>query len=129
MDAFRVFVIAEQSPLMVRLKSVFDVHRNIPLDGRQYRFGMQYSGAKMCQLSGLVNIQFGDCRRFGNNRRVGSEKAIHIGPDLDLIGFADSTDDGGGVIGPAAPQSSNGTRFGAADETLHHRDLFLAHIR
>src|SRR5580700_3867888 len=58
-------------------------HRNVFFDGWYDGCGVQYLGAEVGQLGGFGEGDGLDAVAAGQNRRVGGEHAVDVGPDLD----------------------------------------------
>ena len=63
---------------------------------------MQYLGAEVGELSGLVVGDFGDGAGFGNQTRVGGFYAVYIGPNYSFLRAERCAQDCGGIVGAAA---------------------------
>src|SRR5229473_7396824 len=89
-----------------RAERVLDPDREAGFRSGICRLGMDYFGAVICQFDGLFKADFRQGSSVGTDSRIGSEHAIHVGPDPDFICASGCTDDGGGIIGTSAAQRS-----------------------
>ena len=68
--------------------------RNVLFDRRHHGRRMQHLGAEVGQLGRFGEGDRLDAMAAGQDGRVGGEHAVHIGPDLDLLGADSGADDG-----------------------------------
>ena len=98
-------------------------HRDVLLDGRQNRRGMQNLGAKVCKFSSLFKADDLDAQRIGTHARIGRHDAVHVGPDLDGFGVHGAANQRAGKVGAAAAERGGDAGFVRPDEAAHHRHL------
>ena len=66
-----------------------------------------------------------DAAGVGTKTRVGGHHAIDVGPDFDALGVQAGAENGGGKIGPAAPDGGGDAGAIGSDESAHHRHFAL----
>ena len=77
---------------------------NVLLDGGQHGGRVQHLGAEIGQLGGFGEGDRLDAMAARQDRGIGGEHAVDVGPDLDLFGADARADDGGGEVGAAAAE-------------------------
>ena len=84
---------------------VEDQHRDVLLDGRQHGGRVQHLGAEVGQLGGFGEGDAFHAVAAGDDARVGGQHAVHVGPDLDLLGADARAHDGRAEVRAAAARA------------------------
>ncbi len=106
---------------MIRLEGIEHANGDAALHGRQDGLGMQHLGAVERQLGRFDVGDLRDGARVGDDARIGGQDAADVGPDLHFVGVERRAQNGGRVVGTAAPQRGADAGFRRADEAGHHR--------
>ena len=104
----------------LRPERVADLHRHAAGDGRRERLWMDHLGAEVGQFAGLAVAQRRQRHRLGHQPRVGREHAVHVGPDVQLVGLEQGGEDGAGIVAAVASQHRGQAVFAAGDEAGGH---------
>ena len=78
-------------------------HRDVRVDRRLDRRGVQHLRAERGELGRLREADLGDRGRLGHVARVAREDALDVRPDLDLLRPERGAEERGGVVAPPAP--------------------------
>ena len=114
---------ADAGALFLRGKGIADVYRDIRLDRRRQRLRMQYLGAEIGQLQGLVVGNGAEQAGIRHQPRICAHNTVHVGPDVDRLGLQQAAHDGGGIVAAVASQGSWPTA-GAAGHVAGKHPVF-----
>src|SRR5208283_174883 len=106
----------------LRAARIQDQHRDAFLDGRQHGGRMEHFGAEIGQFGGFGEGDGLDAMAAGEDGGIGRQHAVHVGPDLDLLGADAGSHDGRGEIGTAAAEGGGDAVLAGGDEAAHHDD-------
>ena len=115
-------MVGDQGAGRLRPERVEDADGDVPRRGRLNGLRVQDLGAEVRELGGLAERQARHELRIGDHARIGGEHAVHVGPDLNLLGVERRAEDGGGVIRPSPPERRRDALARGADEASRHDD-------
>ncbi len=81
---------------------------------------MDHLGAEVGQFAGLAVAQRRQRHRLGHQARVGRQHAVHVGPDMQFVGFEQRREDGAREVAAVAAQHRGQAVFTARHETGGH---------
>ncbi|SBV36226.1 hypothetical protein STPYR_11156 [uncultured Stenotrophomonas sp.] len=106
---------------VLRLESVADDDRQAALDRRRHGLRVHHLGAEIGQFAGFVVAQGFQLHRLGHHPRVGRQHAVHVGPDVQLVGGEQRGKDGAGKVAAVAAQRGDVALAVAGDEAGDHQ--------
>ena len=104
----------------VRPARIQNQYRDVLLDGRDHRRRMQHLRAEIGQFRGLREADGLHPMASAQDGRVTGEHAIHVGPDLDLLGGNSRAHNRRGEVRPAAAERGG--------DTIVRRFLLIAFV-
>ncbi len=105
---------------MIRMEGVADDDRQAALDRRRHRLRVHHLGAEIGQFAGFVVAQRFQLDGLGHHPRVSGEHAIHVRPDMQLIGIEQGGKDRAGVIAAVAAQCGDAVLAVAGNKAGRH---------
>ncbi len=108
---------------VVGLERVEAPHRDTLTDRRPDGGRMEHLPAVVRELAGLVERECLERFRAGGEARIGGHDAIHVAPDLDLLGVDRGAEGRGGVVRAVPAQRRDAPALRLADVASHDREL------
>ncbi len=114
--------LVDEGALLLRLEHVLDAQRDFRVTQGADHAWMQDTRPEVGHFADFFVGEHRDDTGVVHVAGVGGHHAVHVGPEPDLVGPGADADDGGGVVGAAAPECGELAVWGGPDVAGNHGD-------